>query len=114
MKKNTIAIFLLFFIFSFKAYSDNKSTNNTSYYDETRVDPWEYKILKQNCSLIVANVRERYAGMGAINSSGFTQDVKANITNYLFSVRTDAAKKLYQECEKLKWDVDKICRLFYS
>lgn len=59
--------------------------------------PYERKILIDNCYVIKSNIAEKFAGMGALNSSGYKLAVKQGITNYLNSVRTQTAMQLLQE-----------------
>lgn len=59
--------------------------------------PYERKILIDNCYVIKSNIAEKFAGMGALNSSGYKLAVKQGITNYLNSVGTQTAMQLLQE-----------------
>lgn len=68
-----------------------------------QVDEWEYKILKENCLTIILWVESRLAGQGALNSSATPQICKREISNYLLSRGTPAARKIYAEYEAVGW-----------
>ena len=59
----------------------------------------ERQILERNCWEIRSRIAERFAGYGALSSSGFSNTVKYEITRYLQSVRTQAALSLLNELQ---------------
>lgn len=63
----------------------------------------ERKFLEQNCRLIIAQINEYFASIGAIDSSARNQAVCREVTRYLTSVGTPTAFGLLREYEQLGW-----------
>lgn len=93
----------------------NQALGNPSAQNYGQVDEWEYRVIKDNCRRIICMIESRLAsighGGGALNGSAAQHAFKPEISNYLFSIGTPAAKKIYQEYEAIKWkypDIKKI------
>jgi hypothetical protein len=74
-----------------------------------QVDAWEYIALKDGCRYIVQRIIESFVraggaqGGGVLTCSALQHAFKPEISNYLLSHGTPAARKIYAEYEAVGW-----------
>lgn len=78
---------------------ENLPVNITS----QQVDECEYKILKDACRIVIEKVEEHLSKSGNLNSTIAQQIFKSELSNYLLSLDTPAARKIHAEYEAVGW-----------
>jgi len=77
--------------------------------NQGQFDAWEYNALKNECRNFIYNVEEHLAGRGgahgggALTGSAVQHAFKPEISSYLLSRGTPAARKIYAEYEAIGW-----------